>query len=76
MSNIVKENVPDPYHWPASSELRKNLGPLKVMSEEVNQILALVQHRDGNLSSMDIDDKVHQAETKNADLEMEEKQQK
>lgn len=76
MSNIVKDNVPDSYHGPASLELRKNLVPLKDLSEEVNQILAPVQHEDGNPSSMDIADKVNQAETKNADLELEEKQQK
>ncbi|KAH6757889.1 chromatin remodeling factor CHD3 [Perilla frutescens var. hirtella] len=46
MSRIVTDKVPhsaEVCYGPASLELRKNLAPLKDISEEINQILSLVQ---------------------------------
>ncbi|XP_057800012.1 CHD3-type chromatin-remodeling factor PICKLE-like isoform X2 [Salvia miltiorrhiza] len=55
MSMIVKDNAPDSGEAYASMELRKKLGPLKDMSEEINQILSLVQPVADSSQAMDIE---------------------
>lgn len=68
MSRIVIDSVPnssEAYYGPASLELRKNLGPLKDVGDEMNKILLVEQTTRDGAGAMDIDktDKAEAAES-------------